>query len=333
MRADEEPVPWEVMSRPLLVVVSLAAGLLALGTPSTADADDPYERVVTLGDSYSSGQGVHADASDYDDHGPARHKFDGASLGGSACHRDFDDTPGPQLAARFGAESVFVACAGAEIRHVEHQLRAAAIPGDGTGTLVTITIGGNDLRTSGGDDWPAVLLDCIVSFGCDGEAANQPVNLVALESDLVELYTVIGLDYPNATVRVLGYPRLMQREWWGCPGVTGVGRGEADWIDRQVDDLNGAISAGARAAARITGADIEYLSVVDEFDNHGSCRFWQRDRYVNDHVSGETLSRRLADDGDVYDRFTDTPITVSGSSFHPSRKGYGAYLRVLEASI
>ncbi|MGI9646815.1 MAG: GDSL-type esterase/lipase family protein [Ilumatobacteraceae bacterium] len=321
------------MRRHVIIALAVVAGVGAAVAPTGAGAESGFDRVVTLGDSYSSGQGVHADASDYDDHGPPRHKFDGSSLGGSACHRDFETTPGPRLAQDFGAESVFIACAGAEVRHIPNQLASAAIPGDGSGTLVSITIGGNDLRTRGGEDWPTVLLDCIVSFGCDHGGSNQPINLVALESDLTALYTRVGLEYPEITVRALGYPRLMQRERWGCPGVTGVGRGEADWIDRQVDSLNDAIAGAARVAGRVTGADIRYVSVVDEFDNRGSCRFWQRDRYVNDHVSGEILSRRMADDGTVFDKFTDTLVTVSGSSFHPSRKGYEAYYRVLADSL
>ncbi len=321
------------MRRHAVTVLVAVAGAAAALVPAGAGAESGFDRVVTLGDSYSSGQGVHADASDYDDHGPPRHKFDGASLGGSACHRDFEATPGPRIAGELGADSVFVACAGAEVRHISNQLASAAIPGDGSGTLVTITIGGNDLRTRDGDDWPTVLLDCIVSFGCDHEGSNEPVNLLALESELTALYTRIGLEHPEITVRALGYPRIMQRERWGCPGVTGVGRGEADWIDGQVDRLNSAIADATRVAARITGADIRYVSVLDEFDNHGSCRFWQRDRFVNDHVSGETLSRRMADDGTVFDRFTDTLVTVSGSSFHPSRKGYDAYYRVLADSL
>ena len=131
-----------------LVSVAVVASSVGLAV-STGHADDgAIERVVTLGDSYSSGSGIHRNASDYDDHGPGAHSFDRSTrLGSSACQRELDETPGPRLAERLDAESVFVACAGAVIREIPAQVRAADIPGDGSGTLVTMTIGGNDLRT------------------------------------------------------------------------------------------------------------------------------------------------------------------------------------------
>ena len=112
---------------------------------------------------------------------------------------------------------------------------------------------------------------------------------------------------------MLGYPRLMQSGKFWCDGVTGVNHHEADWIDGQVDVLNDAIAAAARAAAAETGADIEFVSVVEQFDNNGACRFWQRDRYVND----------LLLDG----------AAISGASFHPSQKGYDAYFDALAANV
>ena len=322
------------MSRLTRLIAPVAAAAIAAGFSSAGEAAGSIDRVVTLGDSYSSGQGIHADASDYDDHGPPTHSFDPATrLGGSTCHREDDTTPGPRLARQFGAESVFVACAGARIGHIDNQIDAAGIPAGGAGTLVAITIGGNDLRTVGGDDWPDVLIDCIFSSRCDRDGDNRLANLGDLRSDLLALYTSIGSDYPDATVRVLGYPRLTQRERWGCPGVIGVGRQEADWIDDQADQLNDTIESAVVSAARSTGADIAFVDVADEFDNHGSCRFWQRDRYVNDRVTGETYSRQLDPYGNVVDRYTDTWLTVSGASFHPSGKGYDAYYRALDAAV
>ena len=64
----------------------------------------------------------------------------------------------------------------------------------------------------------------------------------------------------------------------------------------------------------------------DQFDNHGACRFWQRDRYVNDAVFGDSLRRSQLADGTIRDHWTDGPLNVSTASFHPSSKGYDAYL-------
>ena len=118
----------------------------------------------------------------------------------------------------------------------------------------------------------------------------------------------------------------MQSDRW-CEGVTGFGRGEADWVDDQVDRLNAVISSAVGSASRVTGADMRYVSVVEQFDNHGACRFWQRDRYVNDAVFGETLSRSMTASGEVREHWDDGPLTISGASFHPSTKGYDAVPR------
>ncbi|MEO1057421.1 MAG: SGNH/GDSL hydrolase family protein [Actinomycetota bacterium] len=315
-------------------VAAVATSVPAHAAAADADVADGFDRVITLGDSFSSGSGIHADATDYDDHGPERHYFaEHTRLGGSGCQRELDSTPGPRLADELDASFDMVACAGARIEHVPNQLAAASIDDRGAGTLISLTIGGNDLRTHRGEVWPDVILRCITSGGCNESDQNQPANLDEIESDLARLYTVAGWRFRDATIRVLAYPRLMQRDRWGCAGVTGMNRHEAKWIDDQVDELNARIESAVDRASAVSRADIEFVPVVDEFDNHGSCRFWQRDRYVNDAVFGATFTRSMTADGDVREHVNDGLLTISGASFHPSQKGYDAYLDALRASI
>ena len=324
----------------LFAVASAAVGVVVVGTTVSARPDATpavslarIERVVTLGDSYSSGSGIHRNASDYDDHGPEAHSFDRSTrLGSSACQRELDETPGPRLADQLDADSVFIACAGAVIREIPAQLRAAGIPGAGAGTLITITIGGNDLRTVRDENWPDALLRCITSAYCHESSKNQMANLDDIREDLVGIYRAIGDEYAGITLRVLGYPGLMQGNG-RCDGVTGISGDEADWIDDQVDLLNHEIEVAAARARGWTGADIEYVDVADEFDNHGACRFWQRDRFVNDAVFGDSLRRSQLADGTVREHWTEGPLNVSTASFHPSSKGYDAYLGALRSSI
>jgi hypothetical protein len=318
-------------TRLIAAVVCAAAPLALIGAP--AEAVVAVERIVTLGDSFSSGSGIHRNASSYDDHGPAAHSFDPATrLGSSACQRELDETPGPRLASQLLAESVFVACAGAVIREIPAQLRAAEIPGGGAGTIVTITIGGNDLRTGRDENWPDALRRCITSARCHESSRNQMANLDDIREDLAGTYRAIGERYPDITVRVLGYPRLMQGNG-RCDGVTGISGDEADWIDEQVDLLNHQIEVATARARGWTRADIRYVDVADEFDNHGACRFWQRDRYVNDAVFGDTLRRSQLADGTVREHWTDGPLNMSTASFHPSSKGYDAFMSALRSSL
>jgi lysophospholipase L1-like esterase len=329
------------MRRSTSILVAAAAatvGVVSVGSsasarPATSAGSNRIERVVTLGDSYSSGSGIHRNASSYDDHGPAAHSFDPSTrLGSSACQRELDETPGPRLAAQLAADSVFIACAGAVIREIPAQVRAADIPGDGDGTLVTMTIGGNDLRTVRDENWPDALTRCITSAHCHESSKNQMANLDQIREDLVDTYQAIGERYPDISVRVLAYPRLMQGNG-RCDGVMGISGDEADWIDEQVDLLNHQIEVATARARGLTGADIRFVDVTDEFDNHGACRFWQRDRFVNDAVFGDSFRRSQLADGTVQEHWTDGPLNVSTASFHPSSKGYDAYLGALRSSL
>jgi hypothetical protein len=100
-------------------------------------------------------------------------------------------------------------------------VKAADIPGDGAGTVVTITIGGNDLRTGRDENWPDAL-SALHHLGALPRVAqsNQMANLDDIREDLTATYRAIGEQYPDITVRVLGYPRLMQGNG-RCDGVTG----------------------------------------------------------------------------------------------------------------
>ena len=322
----------------LVAAVAATVGVVAVDSsvsarPAATVASGQIERVVTLGDSYSSGSGIHRNASSYDDHGPAAHSFDRSTrLGSSACQRELDEMPGPLLASQLDADSVFIACAGAVIREIPAQVRAADIPGDGDGTLVTMTIGGNDLRTVRDENWPDALTRCITAARCHESTKNQMANLDQIRDDLVETYRAIGEQLPEITVRVLAYPRMMQGNG-RCDGVTGISGREADWIDEQVDLLNHQIEVATARARGITGADIRFVDVTDEFDNHGACRFWRRDRFVNDTVFGDTFRRSQLADGTVQEHWTDGPLNVSTASFHPNSKGYDAYLGALRTSL
>ena len=326
-----------VMFRAAVAVSCTLAAICALSATAQASPKDSMplviQRVVTLGDSYSSGSGIHRNASSYDDHGPAAHSFGRSTrLGSSACQRELDETPGPRVAEQLDAESVFVACAGAVIREIPAQVRAAGISGDGDGTLITMTIGGNDLRTERNESWPDALLRCITTANCDRSEQNRMANFHEIRRDLTRIYVEIGDQYPGVIVRALAYPRLMQSDRW-CEGVLGISRNEADFIDEQVDLLNREIEIATSIARVRTGADIRYVSVIDEFDNHGACRFWQRDRYVNDAVFGDSLRRSKLEDGTIREYWTNGPINVSTASFHPSSRGYDAYLDALRGSL
>ena len=289
----------------LLLVLSLVGAVLAVATPISAQTSITH--VVQLGDSYSAGYGVLSSRQ--------------AATGAPCLTPGFFDTaavPGGRLSAQLGVPLDFHACGGAEIADVVEQYRDAqpAIPGDGTGTVVTFTAGGNDVRTERGDMWTELLTRCILwDTSCERRSLNRIANLDDVAAQIRALTDEIATTTPRARVRVLGYPELMQRSPW-CFGVTGIDRNEADYLDGLARDLNDALEAAVSDVALERGADIAFVNVEAAFDDHGACQTERSgERFVNDT------------------EFLPWSLTVAANSFHPTARGYDAYFDALNASL
>jgi len=278
--------------------------------------------VVTLGDSYSSGTGIWRRGRDYDqEYGGWENGYKLTVRDDSECWREKQSTPGPIIASTLGRSSVFLACKGAEVSHVKNQvdLLNSKYPADAyhkwKDSVIVLTGGGNDIRTKRGEDWPELLTRCIIELvpftGCHQNSKNQVNNWSTIQNRLVSLYSKLATSASEATVRVLGYPRVMQRDP-GCSSVTGVSRNEADWMDAQVNTLNSKIVAAVnQVKSANSGFDIQYVSVVN-YITIGACGP-KSTRQVNDKV--------LAG------------LSTSDSSFHPTIYGYQQYLVALANSL
>ena len=169
-------------------------------------------KYVALGDSYSSGEGVEP-------------FFDS-----DACHRSqlaysvFVQPPGfgdtIYHEAQAGTPGVgwgFNACSGAKTNHVlkkqlgkkpdKHNPNSSLV--DAKTTLVTITVGGNDLQ------WTDVLNFCAFNADCTttkykGKSLDQYLRdrRDAVAPNLTDVYDRIHSLAPDATVLVLGYPQI-----------------------------------------------------------------------------------------------------------------------------
>merc|ERR1740129_1258823 len=124
-------------------LTALDASLSRKGDPAPTPAPTPpppsdSPRVFTLGDSYSSGTGIHKSGDDY--------------VGGD-CWRDVTTTPGAQFAANVGVPFVNNACKGGEIPDIHQQFEEIkarhpdAVASGFAGSTISFTIGGNDLQT------------------------------------------------------------------------------------------------------------------------------------------------------------------------------------------
>ncbi|GAA3138389.1 SGNH family lipase [Planomonospora alba] len=209
--------------------VSTALAALAFGAASlfgTSASHAAAETYVALGDSYSSGTGA-------------------GNYTNVLCTRSANAYPQRWAAANSPAAFRFVACGGAKIPDVRNNQLSAL---DGSTTLVSITIGGNDVG------FADTMLNCLLSTttACRN-AVNKGLEYAqnVLPGELDALYAEIRARAPQAKVVVLGYPRLY-KDGGICLG--GPSATKRSIINGGADRLNEVIAARA-AAAGFTFAD------------------------------------------------------------------------------
>jgi len=261
--------------------------------------------VVTMGDSYSSGTGIHKHLSDYHE--------------GDACCRDFKTTPGAQLASFEGMRHIIPACAGDELPQIRTQFTnmQAEYPEEAArgweNSVMMFTIGGNDIRSNDGKSWPDILVDCIIGFysNCHTDPSNQVANFDEVQGQLADFYTTLAQGASKATIRIWGYPRLLQRTWH-CIPVPGVNSGACRWADDMVDELNSRIAAAvASVKSSFPAVDMEFVSVTS-YLNKGACST------SGNHVHAIVLS---------------SESLLSPMTFHPSQRGYNGFYDSLADSL
>lgn len=260
-----------MLRRALIAVTLTLAGLLgsaALPLSAQAAAAVNY---VALGDSYSSGVG----ASPYDS---------------SGCLRSQRGYPPLWAAAHSASTFRFVACGGAVTADVlNNQLSAL----DSSTTLVTITIGGNDIG------FADVVITCqLASDAACADAVDDGTAAATneLPARLDRTYAAIRDRAPNAKLIVLGYPRLF--ELTPTCGLLGMNNYKRTIINEGADLLTEVIAGRARAG----GAT--FVDTRANFAGHGVCA-------GTPWING---------------------VAALIGAFHPNASGYGSgYLRALTA--
>jgi lysophospholipase L1-like esterase len=202
-------------TRSILLVAVASVVSLVVGMQPAQAATVNY---VALGDSYSSGVGSGSYTSE-----------SGSCLRSTLAYS--------QLWANAHGPSSYrsVACSGAKTTDVNaNQLGALS----SATTLVSITIGGNDVNFAG------VMQDCVL-YGTDTcvSEVNAAENTArtSLPGWLDTTYNGIRSHAPNAKVVVLDYPRFYHDLWY-CVGLSSTSRKK---INEGADVLDGVIQAAA----------------------------------------------------------------------------------------
>lgn len=336
-----DPGRWDLLV-PLTGGVGLGVVAMALvfaggAVVRNARLDDDFEAQLpaiegidgvyyAFGDSYSAGEGL-----------PPFDRWTAkvSAAGADRCHRSSRGYP---RLLRFAAPSpptVFTACSGAVIAdvHEGHDQRGdeavtfVAPQADGEvhpeASLVTLTIGGNDLQFSKMVTFCVIEPDCMsATFGEGIEGGGRFVDYpgaLALDTWITEtmalvvarheaLFERLDREYPNARILVIGYPYLFP----GGPPPLGpsdcasvlrrVDEDERTAIRRHTDRFNDLVRERALAAG------LEYVSPVALWAGHEPC-------------------------GDA-GQFTNAVKPVGGDgSFHPSRSGQEALAQLVSCYL
>ena len=215
------------------LIMGLAAGIIGTGIPAQAA---PAVNYVALGDSYASGVGA-------------------GSVSGS-CGQSPNAYPALWATASSPASFKFAACSGASTSDViSSQLSSLS----SSNTLVSITIGGNDVGFS------SIMETCVLesTSSCESavSAAEQYAN-TALPGQLNTTLADIRSHAPNAKIIVLGYPDFYDLSVSICIGLS---RADHQALDNGINDLDGVIQTAA-ANNGDTFADVR-----SQFSGHELC--------------------------------------------------------------
>lgn len=212
---------------------ALAAALTGAGLPAQAASSVHY---VALGDSYSSGVGA------------------GDTSG--SCDQSPNAYPSLWAAANAPASFSFEACSGATTTDV---INSQLGPLNSSTTLVSVTIGGNDVGFS------SIMETCVLSStsSCENAVAKaeQYAN-TTLPGNLDRLFADIKADAPNARVAVLDYPDFYDLS---VPVCIGLSSGDHQALDNGINDLDGVIATAASAYG------FRFSDVRGQFSGHELC--------------------------------------------------------------
>jgi lysophospholipase L1-like esterase len=255
------------------VILLAASGLIAAGAlPATAAPVAPINRYVALGDSYAAGQGAD----------PYLNACLQSTNGYPAV---LDSVKGTNLLRN-------ASCRGATTEAVVATQLSALNRGT---TLVTLTVGGNDLNV----DAVAAACKAAVPVGCQAAltAASALLGSGVFANRLATTYADVAVAAPHARILVTGYPYLFE-----TPGVADPNFATISAVNSATTALNATI-AGVVAQAHAAGADIHYVDVTAAFALHGI--------------------------GSI-----DPWIGFAGlEAFHPNAAGYRAFAIALEAAL
>ena len=309
----------------------------------------PTYKVVALGDSYSSGEGVEPYSADSDNPNDGCHRSTRAYS--ALITLPAQTVP---LGQNANDEYDFLACSGAHSTSItgnavdgphdedpydtdwgtpyfdhDEDLQADSGYLDASTDAVTLSIGGNDARFA--DVIKACTISGALFHDCSGDGFVMPgddQSLNTLEphiiSDLLpgkleSTYLAIHQAAPNAVIYVVGYPMLFpateDERYAECPANLTLSGDDEGWINSMSVLMTNTISTAVAAVAAL-GVNIHFVDPTAAFTGHDVCA---SAAWINGIVA-----RSSSGSGST------SPGT---GSFHPKAAGQAAYARLVTAAM
>lgn len=180
---------------------------------------------------------------------------------------------------------------------------------------VTLTIGGNDV------DFAGIITNCVIEptyleFGnnvaLELKFYNLWRNMDSTMNNIKGVYKNIHQGAPNADIIVAGYPELLDYNGKG----TTISKNEATIVNKNVRDFNDRIESLVESLK--SEMKIHFVDVETEFEGRQA---YSSEEWINPIIWG-TKSEDLTDIG-----------ISSAYSIHPNEKGAKAYARRVNAEI
>ena len=335
----------------------------------------PDDFVVALGDSYASGEGA-GDYVPWSDNNGSNPKAR------NACHQSLNawirrtTLPGDSTSLGARADAVddeldlqFLACSGGETENLlpYYHAGSSSAPRNAEGqtgrygqfgtvsqldagyldantTLVTLSIGGNDMRfgpllaaciianfAGTKDDWR--LADCspavLEGDSLPAQAASKDRVDNELPGSLITVVQEVRRRAPNARIAIFGYPKLFETAT-SCVQINEVNKG---WLNTLADDINAKISevAAILEANDAPGSpEIFFVDTQAYFTGKNLCTG------TGSGLTGLEFTAPPGEDPQFpwpWPRIVVDDNYASQTSVHPNKNGTSFYARALEDAL
>lgn len=341
----------------IFIILSLIISIFPLNVlaeANTKTSRDPVI-VVSLGDSYSSGEGIEPF------YGQGKTLAEKAKDEDWLAHRSTKSWPSlieiPNITGKMAdykdqnsSECIwyFKASSGAETKHFKTSQRKTVWKNklyndqkhyeyldpqldifnhiDGTADYVTLTIGGNDVG------FAEIITMCATKstylhFGKSKLPLQKKMDDLwaefnATKRDIKQAYKDIGeAAGSQAAIIVAGYPKLLDKTGKGAV----ISKEEAKIVNENVSKFNDEIEK-IITECKNEGMNIHFVDVEDKFDGH--------EAYSNDAWINKIILNHPGDENLVDVQFRDVTETIASSySVHPNEVGAQAYAECVNETI